>query len=160
MKLLLLRHAAAVPRDTQGVAEEDRPLTARGRKRFKKAAKGLAEIMGAPDLLLTSPVLRARDTARIAGKVWKLTPTEEPLLVSGDPEALLATIAAHPDDSVIALVGHEPDMSRLLSHVVGGIGDRMPFKKGGAALVELNGDGDGGGRLMWFLPPRLLRALR
>ena len=159
MKLLILRHAAAARPDSPAVADEDRPLTSRGRKRFKKAAKGLAEIMGAPDLLLTSPLLRARQTAKIAGKVWKLEPTEEPLLAGGSPEALLQSMVVHPEHSVVALVGHEPDVSRLLAHVVGGGGERFPFKKGGAAFVELGDGTDRVGRLIWFMPPRCLRAL-
>jgi len=160
MKLLLLRHATAVPADTADVADEDRPLTGRGRRRFKKAALGLAEIIEPPDLLLTSPLRRARETALIAGKAWKVTPTEEPALAGGSPEAILAAVATHPGSAVVAVVGHEPDMSRLLSHVVGSAGDRVPFKKGGAALVELEDGASGAGRLIWFLPPRLLRALR
>jgi phosphohistidine phosphatase len=160
MKLLILRHATAVPADTPDLADEDRPLTGRGRKRFTKAARGLAEIIDPPDLLLTSPLERARETARIAGKAWKVTPTEEPLLAGGTPEAILAAVAQHPESSVVAVVGHEPDMSRLLSHVVGGNGDRLPFKKGGAALVEFPDGAAGAGRLIWFMPPRLLRALR
>jgi phosphohistidine phosphatase len=159
MKLLMLRHAPAAPSVPPDGADEERPLTGRGRRRFKKAARGLAEIIEAPDLLLTSPLRRARETASIAGKAWNVSPTEEPLLAGGSPEVLLAAVAAHPEHSVVALVGHEPDMSRLLSHVVGGLGERMPFRKGGAALVELDGDPAGGGRLLWFLPPRLLRAL-
>jgi phosphohistidine phosphatase len=159
MRLLIIRHASAAPPDVPGAADADRPLTPRGRRRFKKAAQGLAEILSAPDLLLTSPLVRARQTARIAGKVWNLTPTEEPLLAGGSPEALLAAIAAGPEDSVVALVGHEPDMSRLLSHLVGGHGERLPFKKGGAALVALDGGAARGGQLIWFMPPRLLRAL-
>ena len=160
MRLLILRHATAVPSGSPDLADEDRPLTGRGRKRFKKVARGLAEIMQAPDLLLTSPLLRARQTAKIAGKAWSLTPTEEPLLAGGSPEAVLAAVAAHPASSVVALVGHEPDVSRLLSHVVGGAAEHMPFKKGGAALVELGEGGASNGQLIWFLPPRLLRALR
>jgi phosphohistidine phosphatase len=159
MKLLMLRHAPAAPSAPPDGADEDRPLTGRGRRRFKKAARGLAEIMEAPDFLLTSPLRRARETAGIAGKAWNVAPTEEPLLAGGSPEVLLAAVAAHPEHSVVALVGHEPDMSRLLSHVVGGVGERMPFRKGGAALVELDGDAARGGRLLWFLPPRLLRTL-
>jgi phosphohistidine phosphatase len=153
MKLLMVRHASAVRSGDPGVADADRSLTPRGRKRFR------TEIMPAPDLLLTSPLLRARETAEIAGKGWKLTPTEEPLLAGGTPPALLAALGAHPEDSTIALVGHEPDMSRFLAHVVGGLPERLPFKKGGAALVELDGGAAGAGRLIWFMPPRLLRAL-
>jgi len=160
MKLLILRHASAVPPGDPDVGDKDRPLTARGRKRFKKAVKGLSEITAAPDVLLTSPLRRARETAEIAGKAWKLAPTEEPLLAGGSPEALLAAIGAHPVDSAVALVGHEPDLSQFLAHVVGGVAERLPFKKGGAALVELDDGAAGAGRLIWFMPPRLLRALR
>ncbi len=159
MKLLIVRHATAATSDTPGMADEDRPLTPRGRKRFKKAARGLAEIMPPPDLLLTSPLRRARETAEIAGKIWNLTPSEEPLLAGGSPEALLAAVAARSGNSVVALVGHEPDMSLLLAHVVGGLGERLPFKKGGAALVELDDGAAGNSRLIWFMPPRLLRTL-
>ena len=159
MKLLILRHAIAVPAGTSGIADEDRPLTARGRRRFKKAARGLAEILPTPDLLLVSPLLRARQTAEIAGKAWGLTATPEPLLAGGSPEALLAAVGTHSKRAVVALVGHEPDLSRLLAHVTGGLGERLPFKKGGAALVDLDDDASERGRMIWFMPPRLLRAL-
>jgi phosphohistidine phosphatase len=159
MKLLILRHASAVPPNDPEVADEDRPLTPRGRKRFKKAVKGLAEVTDPPDVLLTSPLRRARETAEIAGKAWKVAPMEEPLLAGGSPEALLSAISVHPGDSTVALVGHEPDASRFLAHLLGGVAERLPFKKGGAALVELDDGAAGAGRLIWFMPPRLLRAL-
>ncbi len=131
-----------------------------GTQAVQEGRQGPGGDHGHPDLLLTSPLLRARETAKIAGKAWKVKPTEEPLLAGGTPEALLAAVATHPEDSVVALVGHEPDLGRLLAHVVGGVGERLPFKKGGAALVELEGGEAGEGRLIWFMPPRLLRALR
>jgi len=159
MKLLIVRHAIAADAEKSGTADEDRPLTGKGRKRFKKAARGLAEIVPAPDVLLTSPLLRARETAEIAAKAWGVEALPEPLLAGGSPEALLAAIAEHGKDAVVVLVGHEPDLSRLLAHVTGGMGERVPFKKGGAALVELDGDEGSSGRLIWFMPPRLLRAL-
>ena len=159
MKLLLLRHAIAAPAGTSGIGDENRPLTAKGRKRFKKAAGGLAEIMSTPDVLLTSPLLRARETADIAGKAWGLKPTPEPLLAGGRPEAVLAAVSAHSKCAVVVLVGHEPDLSELLAHVTGGHSERSPFRKGGAALVELDDEAAGSGRLIWFMPPRLLRAL-
>ena len=60
-------------------------------------------------------------------------------------------------DGVVAVVGHEPGISALLAHLIGGAADNLPFKKGGAALVAM--DGAGAGRLVWFLPPRVLRAV-
>jgi len=159
-RLVILRHAIAVPRGTDGVSDENRPLTSRGRKRFRQAARGLARIVRRPDLLLTSPLPRALETATIAARVWgRLTPIPEPLLLGGHPEAILAGLAAHGRDGVVAIVGHEPDVSGLLAHLVGGRGERVPFRKGGAALVELDEREPGSGRLIWFLPPRLLRRL-
>lgn len=160
MKLLLVRHAIAVPSGTADIADDERPLTGRGRKRFRKAARGLARIVPTPDLLLTSPLLRARETAEIAAAAWGgLTPTSEPLLAGAAPARVLAALAAHRDKGVVALVGHEPGMSELLAHLIGGTAQRVPFKKGGAALIEMDEGRPGLGRLTWFLPPRLLRRL-
>jgi hypothetical protein len=67
-------------------------------------------------------------------------------------------VDAHRSASLVALFGHEPDVSELLAHILGTAqADRLSFKKGGAALVEL--DGGLTGRLVWFLPPRVLRDL-
>lgn len=164
MKLLLVRHAIAVPAGTPDVADDERPLTDRGRKRFRKAAAGLAEILDTPDAILTSPLPRAKETAAIAADAWSdVTPIEEPRLAGDHPERVLPDLAAHHDgdheDALIVLVGHEPHLSRLLGHLVGGAGERLPFKKGGAALVEIDPAAPAAGRLIWFLPPRLLRRL-
>jgi phosphohistidine phosphatase len=160
VKLVLVRHAIAVPSGTADIADDERPLTKRGRKRFGKAARGLARIVPPPDLLLTSPLPRARETAEIAGAAWGgVTPTPEPLLAGGPPARLLATLAAHREKDLVALVGHEPGMSELLARLVGGTAERVPFKKGGAALIALDDGRSGLGRLVWFLPPRLLRKL-
>ena len=160
MKLLLVRHAIAVPAGAPDIADEDRPLTKRGRKRFKKAARGLARVVPCPALLLTSPLPRALETAEIAADAWGgVAPTPEPLLAGGSAADLVPALAARDDAGVVALVGHEPGISALLAHLIGGAADGLPFKKGGAALVALDGDGAGSGRLLWFLPPRVLRAL-
>jgi phosphohistidine phosphatase len=161
MRVLVIRHAIAAPREAPGVADGDRRLTSRGKKRFRKAARGLARIVGRPDVLLTSPLARAVETAEIAAEAWgKIDPIPEPLLADGEPEAVLASLASRDTDAVVALVGHEPHVSALLGHLTGGRGESLPFKKGGAALVELpDGGGAGSGRLIWFLPGRLLRQL-
>ncbi|MGH7321735.1 MAG: SixA phosphatase family protein, partial [Candidatus Rokuibacteriota bacterium] len=84
MKLLLIRHAIAVPRGTPGIPDDHRPLTPKGERRFRKAARGLARIMRRPTALLTSPLPRARRTAEIAAKAWgRIKPTTESALVSG-----------------------------------------------------------------------------
>ena len=161
MKLLILRHAIAVASGTPDMDDRDRPLTPRGRKRFTKAARGLARILPKPDALFASPLPRALETAEIAAAAWggDVTPIEEPRLAEGHAEDLLPGLVVHGDDALVALVGHEPDVSHLLGRLVGGTGERLAFKKGGAALVELDGAAPTSGRLIWFLPPRLLRRL-
>ena len=160
MLLLLVRHAIALPSGTPDIADDERPLTKRGRKRFRKAARGLARIMPVPDLLLTSPLPRALETAEIAADAWGgVTPTTEPLLAGGQTADLIAALVARNDNGVVALVGHEPGISELLAHLVGGSAERVPFKKGGAALVAMDDAASGRGELVWFLPPRLLRKL-
>lgn len=161
MRLLVVRHAIAVPAGTPDIPDDERPLTRRGRKRFKKAARGLARIVRTPDVVLASPLPRARETADIAARAWgDVEVTEDPRLARGRSDEVLASIPEWGKDDLVALFGHEPRVSALLAHVIGGEGERLPFKKGGAALVELDGDtGAVRGRLIWFLPPRLLRRL-
>ena len=81
MKLLLIRHATAVPRGTPGVPDDDRPLTSGGKAKFLVAARGLARVTRRPDTLLTSPLPRARVTAEIAARAFeRIEPTIEPAL--------------------------------------------------------------------------------
>jgi phosphohistidine phosphatase len=161
MRLLVIRHAIAVPRGTPGIPDDERPLTARGRRRFRKAARGLARTVGRPDVLLTSPLIRALATAEIAAGAWgRIKPAVELALAQGNPARVLAALAAQPADATIAVVGHEPYLSGLLATLLGGAEvDRLTFRKGGAALLELPGPPAEGGRLLWFLPPKLLRRL-
>jgi phosphohistidine phosphatase len=161
MKLLIIRHAIAVERGTSGIPDGERPLTPRGEKRFRRAARGLARACRTPDALLTSPLVRARQTALIAGAAWKrLEPVDVPALASGDDEGLEGVLATYPAEATLAIVGHEPHLSGLLARLLGsGLPDRFTFRKGGAALVELPGRLGDGGQLVWYLPPRLLRRL-
>ncbi len=161
MHLLIIRHAIAVPRGTPGIPDPDRPLTPEGVKKFRQAALGLARIRKRPDALLTSPWLRALQTAEIAAVAWgRIRPLPTPALAGGSFEDLAAVLADHPPDSTVALVGHEPHLSALLALVLGTTHDeRLTFRKGGAALVNLPGKLAEGGELVWYLPPKILRGL-
>ena len=161
MKLLLVRHAAAVPSGTPGVPDDERPLTSEGAAKFRVAAKGLARIARRPDVLLTSPLPRARATADIAAQAFKrIEPTVEPALAHGSVDQILTVLGRRPSDATIAVVGHEPTLSMVLARLLGAVdGERLAFKKGGAALVDLPDGPSGGGRLVWFLKPKVLRAL-
>jgi phosphohistidine phosphatase len=161
MRLLIIRHAVAVPRGTPDMPDDQRPLTSSGRKRFRRAARGLAAAVGRPDVILTSPLPRARKTADIAAKAWgKLKPVDSPALAGGTFEDLAVALAPYGEKATVAVVGHEPDLSELVARLLGTAHpDRVTFRKGGAALVEVSGPLQEGGTLLWYMPPRVLRML-
>jgi len=161
VQLLLIRHAVAMPRGTSGVADDDRPLTPKGRKKFQAAAAGLRRIVERPDLLLTSPLPRARATAEIAAQAFgRIEPRNEPALAGDSVSRIITTLEKVADSDLVAMVGHEPVLSGVLAHVLGARdGGRLEFKKGGAALVDLPRGPAVGGHLIWFVKPRILRTL-
>ena len=155
--LWLVRHA---PAEEAADADAGRALSQRGRQRFERVVLGLDALGVEFDHLLTSPLLRARQTAHlIAGHARSEPRVLEALAAEPDGE-LLAAIAAAAGTSV-ALVGHEPWLSQLAAWLVVGSRDAnagLAFKKGG--LAWLAGEPvPGGMRLRAFLPPRVLRAL-
>jgi phosphohistidine phosphatase len=161
VKLLLIRHAAAVPRGTHGVRDHERPLTRRGREKFRLAARGLARIVDRPDVLLTSPLTRARATAEIAAAFKRLAPRIEPALAQESAEVVVTALRKHPLAATIAIVGHDPALSRLLARFLGTRpgDDRLAFKKGGVALIDLPHGPSAAGQLRWFVKPAILRSL-
>jgi phosphohistidine phosphatase len=162
VKLLLIRHAPAVLNGSDGISDGERPLTPRGRARFRLAARGLARIADRPDVLLTSPLVRARATAEIAAAAFKkVTPRVEPALGQENVDAVVAALKKCPRDAMVAVVGHEPTLSRLLARMLGvhQDDDRFAFKKGGAALVDLPDGPAAAGQLRWFVKPQILRSL-
>jgi len=161
MNLLIVRHAIAVPHGTPEVPEDERPLTPRGEKRFRAAARGLARICRPPDVLLSSPLVRARQTADIAAEAWgDVEVREADALAGGSFEQIAAAVGKHADQKLVALFGHEPDVSTVVARLLGtSASERLTFKKGGAALLDVPGKMADGGALIWYLPPRVLRAV-
>jgi phosphohistidine phosphatase len=161
MKLTIIRHAIAVPAGTEGIPDDERPLTRKGRRRFEEIASGLAEVCERPDVLLTSPLPRAAETAEIAAQAWGgLTPVSEPALAQDSVDQILAVLARQPPEQHVAVVGHEPTVSALLARLLGsGSAGRLAFRKGGVAHLDVPGALADGGRLEWFARPRILRAL-
>lgn len=153
MKLLLIRHAPAVASGTSGLADGERPLTTDGEAAFRTAAGGLAWIIAPPDVLLTSPLLRARATAAIAAHAFgRVEPRIESTLAHGTPETVLTALANHGlTVRTIAVVGHEPLLSAVLARLMGiSDSDRIAFEKGGRRA-------DGSAR--WPLGPRTARLV-
>lgn len=161
VRLLLIRHAIAVERGTPGLPDAERPLTRDGREKFIEAARGLARIVESPDVIFSSPLVRARQTAQIARDAWDGPKVRDvDALATGDFAALAKAVDAVADKDSVALVGHEPHMSALLARLLETPHDeRLACRKGGAALLEIPGALNQGGPLVWFLPPRVLREL-
>lgn len=161
MQLLIVRHGIAVERGTPGIADDDRPLTPEGEKKFKRAARGIARVLDKPYAILTSPLPRAHRTAELLQAAFGgATLTATPALSEGSFQDLSALLKDYPKKALIAVVGHEPFLSALLGRLLGAKdGARVEFKKGGAALVELRGGLDDGATLSWFLPPKVLREI-
>jgi len=161
MKVLLVRHAAAAPRGTPGVSDDERALTAIGKAEFCEAARGLVRIADRPDVLLTSPLPRARMTADIAATAFeRIEPRIEPALAHEGVDGIVVALKTHPGGATVAVVGHEPALSELTARLLGvSKHEGLAFEKGGAALVDLPDGPSAGGRLIWFLEPRILRML-
>lgn len=163
MKLLLVRHAKAEDREGFDGPDDERPLTANGRQKFRTAARGLRKLAPDISLLATSPLVRARQTAEVLARVFSARGIVEQDLLApgGSRKALLAWLAEQSDDEVVALVGHEPDLSELATFLLAsGARPLLEFRKGTAALVRFDGHPAAGqGVLEWLLPPAALRRL-
>ncbi len=161
MDVYLVRHAVAEERAPRG-GDAARALTAEGRREFTRAAAGFSRLEPELTRILTSPLLRARQTAEILREQLSGPEPEAwpPLAPGVALERLLADLRGAGE--AVALVGHEPCLGRLLSLAVSGrAGDGTPLRKGGIArLVFERAPRPGGGRLAWLLTPRLLRRLR
>ena len=165
MNLYIVRHAIAAERGTEGYEDDSqRPLTDEGRKKMKKITKGLERSGFKPDVILTSPYVRARDTAKILADRFDMTDKiffSENLIPPGNFEALVFEIHEKYDLANVALVGHEPMLSSLISWLMTGDTDaRMTLKKGGVAYLSSDTlYQDGRATLEWLLTPALLVQL-
>lgn len=167
MHLYLVRHAiAAEPDSKRWPDDRQRPLTAAGARRFKRAAGPLVDLIkagGKVGRLITSPLLRARQTATLLHEAGLPDPIEESVLAPGRTATrVLAVLRAHDAQSIV-MVGHEPDLGRLLAVCIAGPDVKLSlrFRKGGAACLSFAGAPRvGEATLEWLLTPKALRALR
>ncbi len=167
MELLVIRHGIAEEREAYAAAGKDdtlRPLTGEGRRKMRQAARGLVTRVPALDLLVSSPLARARQTADIVARAYGgLEITEIPQLKPDQsPEAFGTWLRGQASRGVVAAVGHEPLLGRIVSHLVAGRAHSfIELKKGGACLVAFPEKvGPGAGLLRWALTPGQLRDLR
>lgn len=167
MKLLLVRHGIAEEAETfiaGGGSDAQRPLTEIGRRKMRKGANRLRAQIRQIDLLASSPLLRARETAEIIAQVFGGLPiVERPELDFGyPPDAVVAWLAHGPVNGLVTAVGHEPQLSLLAGLLLADVAQPLLiFRKGGMALIEFNGPVEaGGGMLLWALTPGQLRSLK
>jgi phosphohistidine phosphatase len=169
MDLLIVRHAIAFDRNPRRWRDDgERPLSPEGMVRARKAAAGLKHIAARPHGVLSSPLVRAKQTATILAEFagWPKAVECPALAPDEPPEEVFAALAAR-KEKIVAVVGHQPGLGRLLAaalpgQVRGGVQpEAFELKKMGVALVCFNGaPRAGGGILNWLVPPRILRATK
>jgi phosphohistidine phosphatase len=153
--LLLLRHADAGDPAMWDGDDAERPLSSKGRAQAKRLARHLEAVAEGPDVIVTSPKARARQTAKAVRRRL-----ERPLVVDdvlGGPFGLAdvaALLQRHPGARRVMLVGHDPDFSALASALTGA---PIELKKGAIARIDLaDGPTEGGGSLRWLVTPSIL----
>jgi phosphohistidine phosphatase len=162
-ELYLIRHGIAEERGEAWPDDAKRPLTEEGIARLRKSARGLTRLGVAFDVILTSPLVRTRQTADAVASAFEVRPhivAAESLAPGGTYQAVLAELEKHARRSRIALVGHEPGIGELASRLSG---SRHPleFKKGAACRIDVDTlPPTGPGTLRWFLTSRIMRSLR
>jgi phosphohistidine phosphatase len=165
MKLYVVRHALA--EDTAAGGDEARHLTDVGRQRTLKAAAGMQALGLELDLILTSPLARAFETAEIIAGVYAngLVPQVTPELATGisAPDAV-AALAPHSRNDSLMIVGHEPQLSALVSILLTGEPDmiHLRMRKGACVALELppHRIEPSAAELHWMMSQRQLRKLR
>jgi phosphohistidine phosphatase len=164
MTLYLMRHGIAAEAGP-GVDDADRALTDEGVRKTTRVAEGLRALDVRADAILSSPLRRALETARLVAEV--LAPGREielrPVLAGGvAPEVIAAGLRPPRGAHHLLVVGHQPDLGVLASHLLTGSPhlSPLPFRKAGVAAIEVDHlPPRGRGTLHWFLTPHQLRAI-
>jgi phosphohistidine phosphatase len=150
MELYFLRHGEADWPDWKK-SDDERPLTKHGKKEMREVAAFLKRVKARPDLIVTSPLPRASQTAEIAADRLKVKCREDKLLAPGFSRAdLERLLKKYPEESLM-IVGHEPDFTEVISELTGAT---LKLSKAGTALLELNRSWRNG-RLLWLFPPKI-----
>ena len=170
-RLYLVRHAIAFERGNEWPDDALRPVSHKGAARMREIVDGMIALGVELDVVVTSPLVRAKQTADLIIAGW---PSSVSLAVStafapgGSPAMLGDVLAAHPQAENVALVGHEPDLGQLAQWLIGAT-HPLPFKKGGVARIDVSTGGSSGasaghlhgaGELRWLATPRMLRTIR
>jgi phosphohistidine phosphatase len=162
MRLVMLRHGPAGTRDPlRWPDDRKRPLTEKGLARTRRACMGLMQLEPAISLVLTSPLLRSVQTTHCLRELLPedaVVQVHEALAPGGSWRDTLAAVESVRGDATVVLVGHEPDLGKLVGVMLFGAPASLPLRKAGACGIEFSTPpAPGKGRLRWFLTPRALR---
>lgn len=165
MRVLIVRHAPAGDKEAfarTGNPDSERPLTAEGKRKMRKAAAGLRRLIDA-DIIGASPLVRARETADILALAYPKARRNEMSALSpgSSPARLMSWLAKLPSARKPVLVGHEPHLGSLIGYLTSGLPRAWTeLKKGGACLLSFAGrPAVGQARVEWLLKPAQLRKL-
>ena len=162
LELYLVRHGIAEERGDDWPDDSKRPLTGAGMAKLRKEARGLVALAVEIDQIVTSPLVRTRQTADILAEAFKNKPgiaASDALAPAGTPAAVMQEIARHVRKGRIALVGHEPNLGELAAQLIGAKAP-LEFKKGGVCRIDFEMlPPKGLGALRWFVLPKMLRRL-
>jgi phosphohistidine phosphatase len=162
-ELYLIRHAIAEERGDTWPDDDKRPLSDDGMSRMRKASRGLHRVGVSLDVVLTSPLVRTRQTAEIVAAAMSQRPSivaVDALAPGGGYAALAAELEKHGRKNRIALVGHEPGIGELAARLIGSR-HAIEFKKGAVCRIDVDElPPTGPGELRWFLTPRMLRTIK
>jgi phosphohistidine phosphatase len=160
VELYLVRHAVAAERGRDWPDDDLRPLTTEGIARFREVVAGLKVLEIELDVILTSPLIRAKQTATLLAEALNPKPRLKELVAlapGNEPGDTMGALTKATRARRLALVGHEPDLGMLAAYLLG-TRRPVPFKKGGVCRIDAARPNEAGaGTLIWFATPKLLR---
>jgi phosphohistidine phosphatase len=162
LELYLIRHGIAAERGDEFPDDSKRPLTSEGIASLRKEAKALDALGIGFDHIITSPLVRAKQTADVFAQHLVSKPSlssSDALAPAGSPAGVITEVVKHARKGRIALVGHEPNLGELAGRL---IGSKVPleFKKGGIRQIDFEVlPPKGTGHLRWFVMPKMLRKI-
>jgi len=166
MKIIFIRHAIAEDRAAFAkISKNDgrRPLAEKGIKRIEQSRQGLKRVEPVADYIFSSTLVRSIQTADLIGELYPdaIRKAIAQLNPGSDPVKLNSLLANLPPQSTVLLIGHEPDLSELISWYTNGSHfNFLQLKRGAACLLELKGTPEpASAEMIWLLPPRQLRNL-
>ncbi|MBI2840265.1 MAG: phosphohistidine phosphatase SixA [Acidobacteria bacterium] len=159
MDIFIMRHGIA--EDSSPGGDSQRQLTPEGIARIEEVAAALAILDVCPDRILSSPLVRARQTAEIISRsVSRRTELLGELSPGYQPDDVCGRLAKMEEVESVMLVGHQPNCSELVSYLLGGSSSfGVEFKKGGVSFIQTERLGPSRGTLVWHMPPKALRRI-